>query len=87
VKYDSPTYCVIPMRGEIGTDIVSSVLDDAFKDILKRKPTAIILEMDSSGVRIHDVPSLVNVIQKYRNFRLAVLVRWPPAPRRSPPCR
>ena len=75
VKYDGPTYCVIPLHGEIGTDIVSSVVDDAFKDIQKRNPTAVILEMDSPGGNIEDVPALVKVIQKYRDFRMAVLIK------------
>lgn len=75
VKYSGPTYCVIPLKGEIGKEIVASVLDDAFKDILKRKPTAIVIEMESPGGQIHEVPELVNTIQKYRDFRLVVLVK------------
>jgi ATP-dependent protease ClpP protease subunit len=75
VKYDGPTYCVIPLKGEIGKEVVASVLDDAFKDILKRKPTVIVIEMESPGGQIHEVPDLVNTIQKYRDFRLVVLVK------------
>jgi ClpP class serine protease len=75
VKYDGPTYCVIPLKGEIGVEVVASVLDDAFKDILKRKPTVIVLEMDSPGGMIHEVEPLTNTLIKYSDFRLVVLVK------------
>ncbi len=75
VKYDGPTYCVIPMKGTIGKEIVASVVDDAFKDILKRKPTVIVLEMDSPGGLIQEVGPLANVLLKYSDFRLVVMVK------------
>jgi ClpP class serine protease len=75
VKYDGPTYCVIPLKGEIGVEVVASVLDDAFKDILKRKPTVIVLEMDSPGGLIHEVGPLSRTLIKYSDFRLVVMVK------------
>ena len=75
VKYAGPTYCVIPMHGTVGEDIVSTVVDNAFKDILKRKPTAIILEMDSPGGLVREMAPLINAIHKYRDFRLVVFVK------------
>ncbi len=74
VEHAGPAYCVVPMRGEVGKDLVASVLDQALADAVKRKPTVIVLEMDSPGGLIHEVEPLVQTIRKYRDTRTVLVV-------------
>lgn len=74
VEHAGPTYCVVPMRGEVGKDLVASVLDQALADAVKRKPTVIVLEMDSPGGLIREVEPLIGTIRKYRDTRTVLVV-------------
>jgi hypothetical protein len=61
------------MRGEVGKDLVASVLDQSLADAVGRKPTVIVLEMDSPGGRIREVEPLVQTIRKYRQTRTVLV--------------
>jgi ATP-dependent protease ClpP protease subunit len=74
VEHTGPTYCVVPMRGEVGKDLVASVLDQALADAVKRKPTVIVLEMDSPGGLIREVEPLIGTIRKYKDTRTVLVV-------------
>ncbi len=74
VHVSGPSYCVIPLYGQIGVDIVAGVLDQALADALKRKPSVIVLEMDSPGGLVREVEPLIGTIQKYRDARLVLVV-------------
>ena len=74
VEHTGPTFCVVPMRGQVGKDLVASVLDQALADAVKRKPTVIVLEMDSPGGLIREVEPLVQAIRKYRDTRTVLVV-------------
>ena len=74
VEHSGPTYCVVPMRGQVGKDLVASVLDQSLADAVKRRPTVIVLEMDSPGGLIREVEPLVQTIRKYRDTRTVLVV-------------
>jgi hypothetical protein len=73
-QVSGPTFCVIPMRGVVGKDIVAPVLEAALADAVKRKPTVIILEMDSPGGLIREVEPLIGTIRKYHEARIVLVV-------------
>ncbi len=72
VKYDKPTYYIIPFEGTVGTQVLATRLERSFKDALKRKPTVVLIVIDSPGGLVQEVSKLVAVIKKY-NGRLRVV--------------
>jgi len=72
IKYDKPTYYIIPFEGEVGTEVLATRLERSFEDALKRKPTVVLIVFDSPGGLVQEVSKLVAVIKKY-NGRLRVV--------------
>lgn len=75
VQYSGPTYYVIPLEGVVGQEMVAEVLEKALIDAIKRKPTVVVLKIDSPGGLLAEVEKLVEVICKYnKKLRMVVYV-------------
>lgn len=76
VRSEGATYYVIPLRGEVGTTLSADLLTRCLADAAKRKPTAVVLHIDSPGGLIAEVEPLVAAIRKYKkDLRIVVLVK------------
>jgi len=76
VKYDKPTYYVIPFEGTIGTHITAAYFERSLKDAEKRKADVIVIVADSPGGLVAEVEKLVAVFQKHnKRMRIVVYVR------------
>ncbi len=75
-EYEGPTYYPIPLNGMVGQKMVASILEKALEDAVKRKPTVVVLVIDSPGGYISEVEKLVEVICKYKKqMRIIVYVK------------
>ena len=75
-SYSGATYYVIPLTGEVGKTFVANALAAGLADAVKRKPTVVILHVDSPGGVISEVDRLVATIRKYKkDLRIVVLVK------------
>ena len=75
-SYSGPTYYVIPLKGEVGKTFVADVLARSLADASNRKPTVVVLHVDSPGGIISEVEPLVAAIRKYKKgLRIVVLVK------------
>ncbi|HSZ59191.1 MAG TPA: hypothetical protein VK797_26355 [Tepidisphaeraceae bacterium] len=45
-----PTYYLIPLHGEVGSTILAGALEKSLADAVARKPTVVVLDIDSPGV-------------------------------------
>ena len=76
VKYNKPTYYLIPLEGVIGMHITGAYLKRCLTDAEARKVDVVILVMDSPGGFISEVDSLVNVIHSAnKTQRIVIFVR------------
>ncbi len=46
----NPKVYVIPMKGQLGTDIIKDIYDDIVKDVRKSKPDILVFTLDSSEI-------------------------------------
>jgi len=60
-----PTYYVIPLHGEVGVTVLASALDKSLADAVERKPTAVILDIDSPGGLVEEAKKIMEVIHRY----------------------
>jgi ATP-dependent protease ClpP protease subunit len=75
-KYSGPTYYMIPLRGEVGGTFNAAVLEQSLADASQRSPTVVVLEIDSPGGSIAEVPKMVEVINQYKKkLRIVVYTR------------
>lgn len=76
VENKGATYYIIPLEGMVGKTFVASVLEESLEDALKRKPSAVILEIDSPGGLVSEVTKLADVIRRYsEEVRLVVFAK------------
>jgi len=76
VKYDGPTYYVIPLHGEVGKALAADVLAKSLADAQKRKATVVVLEVDSPGGTLSEADKLIDTIRRYDDrLRIVVFVR------------
>lgn len=76
VAYTGPTYYVIPLRGMVGKLLIAKNLEKSFADAAKRKPTVVVLDMNSGGGMINEVEPLVEAIRMaQKTMRVVVWVR------------
>lgn len=73
IHYDGPTYYFAPMRGVVGEAVTASILERMLADAARRKPSVVVLYMDSPGGSVDEVAKLVNVIAAYKQ-RLRIVV-------------
>jgi DNA-binding NarL/FixJ family response regulator len=70
----SPSYYVIPLHGEVGKTIVADALEEAFADAATRKPTVVVLDIDSPGGLVEESRKLLKVLHKYnKTLRIVAL--------------
>ncbi|MFP4356663.1 MAG: hypothetical protein ACLFUJ_16245 [Phycisphaerae bacterium] len=76
IGYDQPTYYLIPLDGEVGKTFLSRVLKESLADAAKRKPTVVILHVNSPGGSVEECLKLIKAIQEYSDqLRIAVYVK------------
>jgi len=76
VKYDKPTYYLIPLRGEVGKTVQAQYLEKALADAVARQPTVVVIHMDSPGGLTNEVEPIVTALEKYqRKLHVVVLVK------------
>ncbi len=75
-QYEGPTYYPIPLNGVVGQKFVARILEKSLEDAVKRKPTVVVLIIDSPGGHISEVDKLFDVICKYKKqLRIVVYVK------------
>jgi len=60
-----PTYYVIPLHGEVGSTVLASALEQSLADAIKRKPTVIVLDIDSPGGLVQEAEKIMKVLHRY----------------------
>ena len=76
IKYDKPTYYMIPLEEVIGMHVTASYLERCLADAVKRNPSVIVLQMDSPGGFISEVDKLVDMIHlRGKKTRVVVYVQ------------
>jgi len=76
VAYDKPTYYVIPLSGEVGSQITADYLGQCLADAAKRKVNVVILEVDTPGGLIAEVDKLVDCLREQgKSLRIVAYVR------------
>ena len=63
-----PTYCVIPLHGEVGSTILASALEQSLADAIARKPTVIVLDIDSPGGLVEESQRITKVLHHYNKL-------------------
>jgi ATP-dependent protease ClpP protease subunit len=75
LTYNTPTYYIIPLKGQVGVTMTADVLSRSMSDAAARKPTVVILEIDSPGGAVDEVTKMVEVLSTYKGkLRTVVLV-------------
>ena len=68
------TYYVVPFHGEVGVDVLASTLEQDFADAASRKPTVVVLDVDSPGGMVEEAQKIFRVIHKYnKTLRIIAL--------------
>jgi len=76
VEHDGPTYYVIPLTGEVGRTVCARVLEASLADAAKRKPTAVVLAVDSPGGSVQEMSKICELLRSYKDkLRIVVLVK------------
>jgi hypothetical protein len=73
VSSQGPTYYVIPLHGEVGDTILATPLEKSLADAVARKPTVVILDIDSPGGLVAEAAQIIHVLHDY-NSRLRIVV-------------
>ncbi len=69
-----PTYYVIPLHGEVGATVLASALEKSLVDAEKRKPTVVVLDIDSPGGLVEEAKRITTVLHKYnKKLRIVAL--------------
>jgi len=70
-----PSWYRIPIAGTIGFEVGERPLRLCFKDARRRKPTVVVLEIDSVGGDAREAMKMLSVLGEARDLRLVALVR------------
>jgi ClpP class serine protease len=74
VAEKSPSYYVIPLHGEVGKTILADALEEALADAAMRKPTVVVLDIDSPGGLVEESKKILKVLHKYnKTLRIVAL--------------
>ncbi len=71
--YSTPTYYVIPLHGEVGKTILTNMLKQSLDDAVARKPTVVVLELDSPGGLCREATDIIEIIRQYSD-KLRIVV-------------
>ncbi len=66
------SYYVIPLRGEVGATVLAGALEKSLADAAARRPTVVILDIDSPGGQVAEAKEIMAVIHEY-NKRLRIV--------------
>jgi len=69
------TYCVIPIKGVIGSDFTTGQLRACLKEAERLKPAVVVLELDTGGGDINDAEGIVDLIIEHKDLEFVALVR------------
>jgi ATP-dependent protease ClpP protease subunit len=70
-----PSYYLIPLHGEVGATFLAWALEKSLADAVARKPSVIVLDIDSPGGLVEEARRIIKVIHKYnRKARIVALV-------------
>ncbi|MFB3890540.1 MAG: ATP-dependent Clp protease proteolytic subunit [Phycisphaerae bacterium] len=64
-KIAGPSYYVIPLHGSVGRTITAAIIEKSLEDSAKRKPSVVILDVESPGGLITESAKIVEVIRKH----------------------
>jgi ATP-dependent protease ClpP protease subunit len=69
-----PTYYLIPLHGEVGRTVLAGALEKSLADAVARKPSVIVLDVDSPGGLVEEARRIIKVLHKYnRKARIVAL--------------
>ncbi len=60
------TFYVIPLHGEVGHTVLANALEKSLADALLRKPTVVVLDIDSPGGLVAESEKIIRVISRYK---------------------
>lgn len=61
---EGPSYYVIPIKGVIGTSVKNKFVEKSIEDAAARKPTVIILDVESPGGMASEMSQIIETIRK-----------------------
>jgi ATP-dependent protease ClpP protease subunit len=68
------SYYVIPLHGEVGSTVLASALEKSLADAVLRKPTVVVLDINSPGGLVSEAEKIVKVIHHYnKQLRIVAL--------------
>ncbi len=68
------TYYVIPLHGVVGETYVDYALDKSLADAVKRKPTVVVLDIDSPGGKVAEAEDMMKTLHRYnKDLRIVAL--------------
>lgn len=69
-----PTYYLIPLHGEVGATVLASTLEKSLADAERRKPTVVVLDIDSPGGLVDEAKKIAKVLHRYnKKLRIVAL--------------
>lgn len=74
VTYEQPTFYRVPLTGTVGEQLNAQLLEAAINDAITRNPSVVVLEINSPGGLIREVPKLTRLIDD--NRRKVPIVVW-----------
>ena len=66
------SYYVIPLHGEVGETVLASALEKSLDDALARKPTVVVLDIDSPGGLVEEAKQIISVLHRF-NKKLRIV--------------
>jgi hypothetical protein len=70
-----PTYYLIQLHGEVGDTYTADLLEKALADAAKRKPTAVVLDINSPGGKVSEAETMIKTMHHYnKELRIVALV-------------
>lgn len=69
------SYYVVPLHGEVGVTVMSDALEKSLADAVTRKPTVVVLDIDSPGGSVAEAEKIIQIIHHYNKpLRLVALI-------------
>jgi hypothetical protein len=70
-----PTYYVVPLHGEVGDTYTPDLLEKSLADATKRRPTVVVLDINSPGGKISEAETMIKTLHRYnKELRIVALV-------------
>ena len=69
------SYYVIPLQGEVGATVLASSLEKSLADAVKRKPSVVVLDINSPGGLVAEAEQMMKVLHRYnKQLRIVALM-------------